>query len=170
MNSPPWEPQRPPSGPPPGWHQPNAYGPYGGPGNPPPPSPGSQWPPTAPPPPFGPPPPYPYGGFGGPPPNKQKSSRGWLIGISVAAALVLLCVGLVVAMGSGSRDEESYQAGRSAAESGATMVKFGGGSPEDYCKRQFTLSTPLGEKSDFRREDFMDGCVDALKEKLNRKP
>jgi hypothetical protein len=73
-------------------------------------------------------------------------------------------------MGSGSRDERSYQAGRSAAESGATMVKFGGRSPEDYCKGQFTLSTPLGEKNVFRRGDFMDGCLDALKEDLNGKP
>lgn len=169
MTSPPWEPPRPPSGPPPGWHQPNTYGLYGGPGNPPP-WPGPQWQPTAPPPSFGSPPPNPYGGFSAPPPSKQKSSKGWIIGISVAAALVLTGFGLVAAIGGGSRDEKSYQAGRSAAENGATIVKFGGGSPEDYCKDQFTLSTPLGEKSDFRRGDFMDGCVDALEEKLNRKP
>ena len=108
MNSPPWEPPRPPSGPQPGWHQPNPYGPAGGQGNPPP-WPGQQWQPAPPPP-----------------------------------------------------DDESYQAGRAAAENGSTMVKFGGAAPEEYCEQQFVLSTPVGKQSDFNRGDFMDGCVDAM--------
>lgn len=176
MTSPPWEPPRPPSGPPPGWPAPNPHGPNGGPQQPPP-WPGPSWPPAAAPPPYGPPapnpyggygtpPPHPYGGYGPPPPRQRKSAKGWLIGVSIAA-LILLGAGVVSAMGLGSRDETSYQAGRSAADGGPTMVKFGGATPEDYCKQRFTFANPLGQKSEYRRGDYMDGCLDALKEKLD---
>jgi hypothetical protein len=79
-----------------------------------------------------------------------------------------VCYALLYATGAGPRDEESYQAGRSAGESGATMVKFGGSTPEDYCEQQFTFETPLGTNSDLERGDFIDGCVEALTEELNR--
>jgi hypothetical protein len=112
--------------------------------------------------------PHPYGGIGAPPPRKRSTAKRWLIGLSVTAALVLVCYALLYATGAGPRDEESYQAGRSAGENGATMVKFGGSTPEDYCEQQFTLGTAIGAKSDFERGDFIDGCVDALTERLSR--
>lgn len=87
-----------------------------------------------------------------------------MIGLSVTAVLALVCYALLYATGAGPRDEESYQAGRSAAENGSTMVKFGGSTPEEYCEQQFVLGTPLGKKSDFDRGDFIDGCIDALSE------
>ncbi|GAS93171.1 MULTISPECIES: hypothetical protein [Mycolicibacterium] len=161
MNSPPWEPPRPPSGPQPGWHQPNPYGPAGGQGNPPP-WPGQQWQPAPPPPGYGVPPPHPYGGFSAPPPRKRSTATRWLIGLAATAALALVGYAVLSATGAGPRDDESYQAGRAAAENGSTMVKFGGAAPEEYCEQQFVLSTPVGKQSDFNRGDFMDGCVDAM--------
>lgn len=84
--------------------------------------------------------------------------------------MIFVGLGVINAVGGvGPRDEQSYQAGRSVGDVGRTMVKFGGATPEDYCKQQFTLSTPLGEKSKYRRGDYMDGCLDALEEKLNGK-
>ena len=98
------------------------------------------------------------------PPKKRSTATRWLIGLSVTAVLALICYALLYAAGAGPRDGESYQAGRAAGEGGSTMVKFGGSTPEDYCKQQFVLGTPLGKKSAFDRGDFMDGCIDALSE------
>lgn len=82
--------------------------------------------------------------------------------------MIFVGLGVINAVGGvGPRDEQSYQAGRSVGDVGRTMVKFGGATPEDYCKQQFTLSTPLGEKSEYRRGDYMDGCLDALEEQLD---
>ena len=105
-----------------------------------------------------------YSGFGAPSPKKPSTATRWLIGLSVTAVLALICYALLYAAGAGPRDGESYQAGRAAGEGGSTMVKFGGSTPEDYCKQQFVLGTPLGKKSAFDRGDFMDGCIDALSE------
>lgn len=128
MSSPPWEPQRPPSGPAPGWQQPNAYRPAAGPGNPPP-WPRPQWPAGGQPPPYGPPTAAGYGGFGAPPPGRRmRSKTGWLIAIGVVAAIGLVSVVLILVVGGGARDEKSYQAGRSAAQTGGAgvLIKFGG--------------------------------------------
>ncbi|KAA0093690.1 hypothetical protein CIW49_26990 [Mycolicibacterium sp. P1-18] len=84
--------------------------------------------------------------------------------------MILVGLGVVNAVGGiGPRDEQSYQAGRSAADGGPTMVKFAGTSPEDYCKQQFTFANPLGQKSKYHRGDYMDGCLDAMKEQLDGK-
>lgn len=84
--------------------------------------------------------------------------------------MIFVCLGVINAVGGvGPRDEQSYQAGRSAGDVGPAMVKFGGATPEGYCDQRFTLSTPLGEKTKYRRGDFMDGCLDALEEKLDGK-
>ena len=182
MSSPPWEPQQPPSGPPPGWQQPNAYRPGGGHGYPPPPgppppgpqwlgpqSPGPQWPAGAYPPPYIPQPAGPHGAYGAPPPGRPSRTP-WVIAIVIASAvaLVLLAVGLFAATGGGPRDERSYQEGRAAAQSISVLVKFGGATPEEACESEFVLRTPMNEKSDVRRGDFIAGCIDGVTEKMNR--
>lgn len=171
MSSPPWEPQRPPTGPPPGWQQPNPYGPAGGHGHPPP-WPGPQWPPGGQPPPYGPPPPAPYGGFGAPPPFKPtRSKTGWIIGIVVAVvAAIALFSGLSAVLGLGPRDERSYQAGREEAETSYIFFQYGGsGTAEDFCDGQFTLSTIGDDNDDLRRRDFIAGCLDVVEEKMRKR-
>lgn len=168
MSSPPWEPQRPPTGPPPGWQQPNPYGPAGGYPHPPP-GPGLQWPASGQSPPYGWPPAAPYGGFGAPPPPQtHRSNARWIIWTLVAAvAAIALFSGLYNALG--PRDEASYQAGREAGAEGDVFVKYGGAKPEEHCDGQFTLRNTIGgKKTDFRRRDWIAGCLDALEEQLHK--
>jgi hypothetical protein len=156
MSSPGWEPQRPPSGPPPGWQQP---------------WPAPQWPPAGQPPPY-PPPVSPYGAFGPPSPVRQpRSTTPWVIGIIAAVVAVgVLSVVLVVALGDGSRDERSYQEGRKAGQTSIVLVEWGGAKPEEVCRNQYSLRTMANSNSDLRRRDYIAGCLDAMKEELNHKP
>jgi hypothetical protein len=81
-----------------------------------------------------------------------------------AVAAIALFSGLYNALG--PRDEQSYQAGREAGSTGDTMIKFAGGTPEEFCKNQFNLSTMGNRKSDLRRRDFMAGCLDVVEEEM----
>ncbi|MBB2993073.1 hypothetical protein FHR72_004580 [Mycolicibacterium iranicum] len=103
-----------------------------------------------------------------PQPGKPKRSTTlWVVITGAVIAVIILCAVVLMPI-LGPRDEQSYEAGRSAAGSASTMIKFGGADPEDYCDGQFTLSTPIGEKNKYNRRDFMDGCLDAIAEDMGR--
>jgi hypothetical protein len=90
--------------------------------------------------------------------------------VGAVAAIGLVSMVLISVLGDGSRDERSYQEGRKDGSSGSVLVKWGGETPEGYCKNQYNLITLSGNRSDLRHRDYLAGCLDGMKEALNHTP